>query len=93
MEKKTRVAKENHNREDNHFSESWYRDGARLGFSTKLPHSIVDQMQEEGRNEVSRILKRKKILFWVKFWAIGITVSVALSYSFARLVGFILPSP
>tara|TARA_Y100000310_G_C20596178_1_gene770627 strand:- start:321 stop:602 length:282 start_codon:yes stop_codon:yes gene_type:complete len=93
MEKKTNMAKENNNREDNHFSESWYRDGARLGFSTKLPHSIVDKKQKDGRDEVSRLLRKQKVIFWLKFWHIGIAVSVALSYLAAKWVDSVLPSP
>ena len=93
MEKKTNMAKENHNRENNHFSESWYRDGAGLGFSTKLPRSIVDKKQKDGRNEISRILRRKKIIFWLKFWHIGIAVSVGVSYLLAKWTDSVFTSP
>jgi len=92
MEKKAE-AKENHSRENQHFTETWFRDGARLGLPTKLPCSIVGKKQKDGRDEISRLLKRKKIVFWAKYWTIGIGVSIALSYLVARSVDFILPSP
>jgi hypothetical protein len=90
MEKKTTVAKENHNRENQHFSETWFRDGARLRAPTKIPCSIVGKKQKDGRDEVSRILKRKKIVFWIKYWTIGVGVWLALSY---LVMVFILSSP
>jgi len=51
MEKKATVVKENHNREDQHFTDDWYRDGARLGHSIKIPHSIVDK-NKDAREQI-----------------------------------------
>jgi len=85
MEKKTTVVKENHNRENQHFSETWFREGARLGLPTKLPHSIVDKSQD-AREEVSKILRKRKIIAHAKFWILSIGTVTAFFYFFPKLL-------
>ena len=89
MEKKTNVAKENHNREDQHFSESWYKDGGRI--PPKLsPIRIVGSMQQEARDEMSRLLRKRKIIAHVKFWTLSIGTVTAFLYFFPKLLRAIL---
>ena len=84
MEKNTK-AKKNNYREDQHFSETWFREGARLGLPTKLPHSIVDKSQD-AREEVSRLLRKRKIIAHVRFWALSIGTVTAFFYFFPKLL-------
>jgi len=83
MEKKTNVAKENHNREDQHFSENWYRDGARLGFSTKLPHSIVEK-NKDAREQIYKEFekmqnaKKNRAMLLMTVTSIGIIYLILL---------------
>lgn len=81
MEKKTDMAKENNNREDKHFSETWFRDGARLGNPTKLPHSVVGKSQESREHIYKEYQKQRNRQFlWqiLAITALGVGVAIYL---------------
>jgi len=90
MEKKTNVAKENHNRENQHFSETWYKDGGRIPPKVN-PIRVVGNMQQEARDEISRLLRREKIIAHTKFWILSIGTVTAFLYFFPKLLMAILP--
>ena len=89
-EKDNKKAKEKNNyRENQHFSEFWYRDGGRI--PPKLPRSIVGNMQQEARDEISRLLRQRKIIAHTKFWILSIGTVTAFLYFFPKLLIAILP--
>tara|TARA_Y100000310_G_scaffold146652_1_gene145973 strand:- start:297 stop:566 length:270 start_codon:yes stop_codon:yes gene_type:complete len=82
-EKGNKKAKENNNREDNHFSDKWYRDGARLGYSAKLPHSIVDK-NKDAREQIYKEFekmqnaKKTRAMLAITIVSIGVIYLVLL---------------
>jgi len=65
MEKKTTVAKENHSRENQHFSETWYRDGGKLPPKVR-PIRVVGNMQKDARKEIYKEYKKLQRKKWLK---------------------------
>ena len=91
MEKKTNVAKENHNREDQHFSETWYRDGGRIPPKVS-PIRIMGDMQKDAREEIYKEykkLQRKDRLIAVGWAVVSLCSSILAGYLIIKLV--ILP--
>ncbi|MAH48926.1 hypothetical protein CMI37_24070 [Candidatus Pacearchaeota archaeon] len=84
MEKKTEV-KENHNREDQHYTETWYRDQLKLGHTCRLPHSFNSPKYKDARElvykEFARSQRNKKILNVVAMSMVIISISY-LIFSF-----------
>jgi hypothetical protein len=83
--------KENHSRENKHFSEDWYRD--RLGTTCKIPYSVVSKggsMEQEHRKQVYLEWKRNqraKLFKTVLFYGCIISVSIAVAYA-VTVLGF-----
>tara|TARA_Y100000310_G_scaffold271177_1_gene285553 strand:- start:26 stop:277 length:252 start_codon:yes stop_codon:yes gene_type:complete len=75
--------KENHSREDKHFSDNWYREGARLEHSAKLPHSIVDK-NKDAREQIYKEFekmqnaKRTRAMLLMTVTSIGIIYLILL---------------
>jgi len=95
MEKKTNVAKKNNHREDQHFSEDWYREGARLGLPTKLPHSVVGKAQDSRDHiyQEYKKLQRKNRLIGVGWLAASAVLGCYFIVELMFFIGLPLVKP
>ena len=77
----------NTNREDKHFTETWYRDQLKAGIPCNIPHSFRGKENQEARELVYQEWKRAQRAKVIKAIAMSVVIGTAIAYV-VTMLGF-----